>query len=34
LEQFEREEHEKFEKYLDMYVDETLDENDQFPIVY
>lgn len=34
LEQFEREEHEKFEKYLDMYVDEALDENDRYPVVY
>lgn len=34
LESFEREEHEKFEKYIDMWIDESLDENDKFPIVY
>lgn len=34
LEQFEREEHDKFEKYIDMFIEESLDENDKFPIVY
>lgn len=34
LESFEREEHDKFEKYIDMWIDESLDENDKFPIVY
>lgn len=34
LEQFEKEEHEKFENFLQSYVDESLGEDDAFPVVY
>lgn len=32
LEQFEIEEHEKFDQYLEKFVEETLDENDHNPV--
>ena len=34
LEDFERNEREKLEKYLEMYVDEQLDESDHYPVYY
>ena len=34
LEDFERDEHEKFENYLKNYIDETLEENEPYPIVF
>lgn len=34
LDTFEREEHDKFEKYLENFVDETLDDNDHYPVIY
>ncbi len=32
LEDFEREEHERFDQYLDKFIDDTLDESDKCPI--
>ena len=34
LEDFEKDEHERFENYLKNYIDETLDENEQYPVVF
>jgi len=34
LEEFEREEHEKFEQYLDKFIDDALDEGERCPIEF
>jgi hypothetical protein len=34
LEEFEKDEHERFEQYLDKFIDDTLEESESYPVEF